>query len=171
VNNDGNVTASDALRIINELARRAFSDPVTDVLKDPSDTTPWPNSYYDVSGDGLATALDALRVINQLARLFNSSGVSGESESHELLNGVSETIATPLDSTRFGSPGQLSSIAPDASNRVVGAHASSDVVERAGGEQVASQASPEHSERSRLATVDQLLADPFFVDDLTLLSD
>jgi hypothetical protein len=116
-------------------------------------------------------------VINQLARLFNSSGVSGESEAHESLNGVSETIATPLDRTRSGSPGQLSSIAPDAPNRRVGALAAGDVVERqdvverAGGEQVASQASSKHSERSRLATVDQLLADPFFVDDLTLLSD
>jgi hypothetical protein len=72
---------------------------------------------------------------------------------------------------RSGSPGQISSIAPDAPNRMVGALADGDMVERAGGEQIASYASSQHSERSRLATVDQLLADPFFVDDLTLLSD
>jgi hypothetical protein len=78
VNNDGNVTSVDALRIINELARRVFSDPVNAELADPSDVSPWPNVYFDQNGDRKATALDALRVINELARRANGAG-EGES--------------------------------------------------------------------------------------------
>ncbi len=79
VGNDGNVTAGDALRIINELGRRTFSDPSTAELKDPGDVQTWPNIYFDQNGDGNATALDALRVINELARIENS-GAQGEGE-------------------------------------------------------------------------------------------
>lgn len=77
VNNDGDVTAGDALRIINELGRRAFSDAATSVLRDPADVGIWPNLYFDQNGDGKATALDALRVINELSRI--SDAASGES--------------------------------------------------------------------------------------------
>lgn len=69
VNNDGEVTASDALRIINELGRRQFSDAETQNLAKASDTTPWPGVYFDHNADDRVTALDALRVINELARL------------------------------------------------------------------------------------------------------
>lgn len=81
VSNDGETTALDALRIINELARRAFSDPLTSALVDPGTVDPWPNTYYDQNGDGSVTALDALRVINQLARLSSSgNGPNSEGE-------------------------------------------------------------------------------------------
>ena len=78
VNNDGNVTAGDALRIINELGRRAFSDADTGELDDPANVSPWPNTYFDQNGDRFATALDALRVINELARQANSPSGEGE---------------------------------------------------------------------------------------------
>ncbi len=80
VNNDGNVSAGDALRVINELSRRSFSDPDTARLKDPASISTWPNVYFDQNGDGNATALDALRVINELARKANGVA-AGEAES------------------------------------------------------------------------------------------
>ncbi|TWU58225.1 GEVED domain-containing protein [Rubripirellula reticaptiva] len=73
VNNSGDVSASDALRIINELGRREFSDGVTQDLDDPSTVLVWPDTYFDQNGDGRVTALDALRVINELARIRISS--------------------------------------------------------------------------------------------------
>ncbi len=72
VNNSGGITASDALVIINELGRRAFSTGPSGALDDPLTLTPFPGTYYDQNGDGNVTALDALRVINQLARISNS---------------------------------------------------------------------------------------------------
>ncbi len=71
VNNDGSVTALDALRVINELGRRQFSDAETRVLLDPPSVVIWPGVYFDQNGDDRATALDALRVINELARQAN----------------------------------------------------------------------------------------------------
>lgn len=75
VNNDGTATAADALRIINELSRRNFSDGATGLLAGVSSLNEWPDLFFDQNGDGAATALDALRVINDLAR---SSNVAGE---------------------------------------------------------------------------------------------
>jgi hypothetical protein len=97
VNNDGSVTAGDALRIINELARRAFSNPDTSLLDDPSTVSPWPGVYFDQNGDRSATALDALRVINQLARQANGSP-EGESE-QGLLAGRREFHGSVLESS------------------------------------------------------------------------
>ncbi|MCP4886441.1 MAG: hypothetical protein GY904_07490 [Planctomycetaceae bacterium] len=74
INNDGDLTAADALRIINELSRHAFSDPTSGDLFDPAIVSMWPNTYYDQNGDGKVTALDALRVINDLARLDFAAG-------------------------------------------------------------------------------------------------
>jgi len=63
VNNDNQVTPSDALRVIN-------------VLNGATPTT----VFLDVNGDGFATPLDALRVINALNREGGqASGVEGES--------------------------------------------------------------------------------------------
>lgn len=69
VNNNGTVTAGDALLIINELAGRNFSDSETFDLVDPTSISVWPGIYFDQNGDGQVTALDALRVINELARI------------------------------------------------------------------------------------------------------
>ena len=67
-NNDGFVTAADALLIINELESQTYS--LSDGrLVNPLGVVVWPNRYFDVSGDGLVTAFDALQVINALARL------------------------------------------------------------------------------------------------------
>ncbi len=74
INNDGEVTAGDALRVVNELARRSFSDSETAELVSPALVSVWPNIYFDQNGDGRATALDALRVINDLARVDLASG-------------------------------------------------------------------------------------------------
>ncbi|MGB7325692.1 MAG: right-handed parallel beta-helix repeat-containing protein [Rubripirellula sp.] len=85
VNNNGSITANDALVIINELGRRTYSDRIGSALVDPATVDPWPGFYYDQNGDGLATALDALRVINQLARLTTPAGGSGEAESATII--------------------------------------------------------------------------------------
>ena len=66
VNNDGSVTALDALQIVNELTRRQFSDFESNALHSPLRIQFWPGVYFDQNGDGKATALDALRVINEL---------------------------------------------------------------------------------------------------------
>ena len=69
VNNDGQVTAADALRVINELGRRAFSDGESEQLDDPRSVAEWPDLYYDQNRDDRVSALDALRIINELARV------------------------------------------------------------------------------------------------------
>lgn len=74
VNNDGSVSAGDALRIINELSRRDYSDGETGQLLDPASLEFFPGVYFDHNGDGFATALDALRVINDVGRAANSAG-------------------------------------------------------------------------------------------------
>lgn len=80
VDNGGTVTVNDALRIVNELGRRAFSsDAGSQPLVDPLTVDPWPGTYYDQNADGNATALDALRVINEIARIMSGGG-SGEGE-------------------------------------------------------------------------------------------
>ncbi|MFK8115691.1 MAG: FG-GAP-like repeat-containing protein, partial [Rubripirellula sp.] len=65
VNANGDISSLDALQIINELGRRAFSDgqgSVRSVAEVDLDFF----RFYDVTGDLRITALDALRVINQL---------------------------------------------------------------------------------------------------------
>ena len=79
INNDGRVSAGDALDVINELSRRAFSNPDSERLDDPLTVAVWPNRYFDHNGDNSVTALDALRVINDLARALSNAG-SGEGE-------------------------------------------------------------------------------------------
>ena len=73
---DGNITALDALRIINLLNRslqnNASSLPVSEIGAPPPD-------YYDVSGDGRISAFDALLVINAMERFTSTPrNVSGE---------------------------------------------------------------------------------------------
>ena len=71
VNGDGQVSAIDALRVINFLNRNlngnATSVPVSDIGSAPPD-------YLDVNGNGSVSAGDALVVINELATLNNGSG-------------------------------------------------------------------------------------------------
>lgn len=73
VNGSGGVTANDALVVINELARRQFSEPSGRVI-DPMQLDGvrsgggFSGDFFDVTGDDLITALDALRCINELTR-------------------------------------------------------------------------------------------------------
>ncbi|MFK8114214.1 MAG: choice-of-anchor Q domain-containing protein [Rubripirellula sp.] len=109
VNNDGNVTAGDALRIINELSRRTFSDANTTQLADPATISPWPGVYFDQNGDGASTALDALRVINEIARRSNTSG-SGEPEQVAPQTEVVGSIhraSSPITPLPIETPGRL----------------------------------------------------------------
>ncbi len=71
VNDDGFVTALDALLVINHLQRNGSTSSIP-VL--PTDSGP---NFYDVNGNQFITANDALLVINQLSRV-NSGGSQAE---------------------------------------------------------------------------------------------
>ncbi len=68
VSNDGNIQASDALRVINELNARQFSNRATSDTVDPLSLDSLPDLYFDANGDGRITAVDALQIINELTR-------------------------------------------------------------------------------------------------------
>ena len=68
INGDNQVTTLDALIVINEIARRAYSDENTSALFDPIALGNFPDLYFDQTGDGLITTFDALQVLNHLAR-------------------------------------------------------------------------------------------------------
>ncbi len=68
INNNGDVTAGDALEIILELNRRLYSDTTSGQLQDPIRLETWPGIYLDRNGDDLVSAADALMVINDLLR-------------------------------------------------------------------------------------------------------
>ena len=95
VNGDGNVSALDALVVINQLARDQAG---TSGEGEPSFSYHFP----DVNGDGRATALDALLVINTLQRRATTSqtrGPEGETESESsstaFLAGTPRLVAPP----------------------------------------------------------------------------
>jgi hypothetical protein len=155
VNNDGNVTAGDALRIINELARRRFSDGDTPDLQDPLLVETWPNAYFDHNGDDRATALDALRVINDLARQSVSGSIEGETMLDSLMESTmiaaeEANESKPLidELASVGSIGPLTAVQDEAANP--------------GTLPIRSQ--PQTNQTSdRSAAVDHLLADEGFV--------
>lgn len=62
VNRDYQVTALDALLVINQISRNGGSQQLAGVTRGTFD------KYYDTSGDNNITPLDALRVINRLSR-------------------------------------------------------------------------------------------------------
>ena len=72
VNQDGTITALDALMVINELGRGGARE--LDA-RPPESSSP----FVDVNGDGSVTALDALLVINALARLDGPQNELSES--------------------------------------------------------------------------------------------
>ena len=87
-NGDG-AKASDALRIINELARRGG-----EAILDPEQEQPGV-VFFDVNGDYRISALDALQVINELARL--SAGAEGQSVPQSILDFRQDRVKTGLD--------------------------------------------------------------------------
>lgn len=159
VDNGGTVTAGDALRIINELGRRLYSDGDTQQLDSPDATETWPGTYYDQNGDGNATALDALRVINELARLSNSGEqIEGElTSAHLLQSATSDDTATSEATITLENP--ASTLAAETKlmsfDSPRGEHDSSD----AGIKSAKNQADQAWSDR-----VDQLLSDDSFVE-------
>lgn len=67
INADGHVTALDALLVINELGRRAYSVGPSGELHDAvRDIDEFPAVYYDQNGDEKVTAIDALAAINAI---------------------------------------------------------------------------------------------------------
>jgi VCBS repeat-containing protein len=72
VNDDGAVSALDALLIINRIDR---ADGATSIPVLPNDRGP---NFYDVNGNQQITAGDALVVINELSRINNSANVGSE---------------------------------------------------------------------------------------------
>ncbi|MEE2937584.1 MAG: GEVED domain-containing protein [Planctomycetota bacterium] len=96
VNADGTVSSSDALKIVNELARRSFSEASTQQLVNPATLTTWPAAYFDHNGDNRVTALDALRVINDMARL----ATAGEGEANLAVIVSNGQASSSLDSSR-----------------------------------------------------------------------
>jgi len=83
VNGDGQVTARDALNVINELSRRGGE------LASGS-------SRYDVNNDGVITALDALMVINRIPQQ-NPQLPEGEAVSEQSSVADSIAAADPVD--------------------------------------------------------------------------
>ncbi|QDT05468.1 Dockerin type I repeat protein [Rubripirellula lacrimiformis] len=101
VNNDSEVTASDALRVINQMARQStpLLDPATE---DPNGV------FYDVNGDYAVTAVDALQVINELARRRSAATAQG-SQAQTPQFGIPASEAVD-DSARFDAALAASSI-------------------------------------------------------------
>lgn len=108
VNGDGKISASDALAIINDLAR------YTPRLLSPSDPTVFD---VDVSNDGAVSALDALLVINFLGRADGGANelVSGEDPSPIPISVMASSDeigwepAEPIQSQMVNSAGSSSS--------------------------------------------------------------
>ena len=100
-NISGEVTALDALVIINELDRRDFSNS-DGVLISPTSSGILPDDLFDTNGDNSATALDALLVINELSR--RAAEESAEGESGLLLSGFLETLNPTTSSTIADQP-------------------------------------------------------------------
>jgi hypothetical protein len=182
VNNDGAVTAVDALRIINELGRRTFSDPQTRVLRDAITVLPFPGNYFDHNGDGRASALDALRVINDLARqsLGNTSAaaeqlttdvgsatsaasrlpVIGGEQPGQAMSQPNVTEDSGGETADTSTPARRSAFSP-ASDHVTSARSfASDWVE--------TSSHTDSSSHSTKSNVDDLLADTEFLDGLLL---
>lgn len=66
VNGSSDVSALDALQIINELNAKRFMEAGSDQLVDPRLVDVFPDRFFDVNADGRVSAVDALRIINHL---------------------------------------------------------------------------------------------------------
>ncbi|WP_197231366.1 right-handed parallel beta-helix repeat-containing protein [Novipirellula artificiosorum] len=101
VDNSGDVTAYDALLVINELSDSLVHDRETELLI-PLRPEGYHDRYYDVEPDGKLTALDALRVINELSiPLVDPSQVSAESVALATVAGIlTPTVDRRIDVKR-----------------------------------------------------------------------
>ena len=107
VDRDGIVAPLDALRVINELNGRTFSNPATGQL--PDDRPNLGGAYwFDVSPDGVVAPLDALNIINWLNNPGGSAASEGESPTEADRDpppagrdAAGVTAATPWDALHF----------------------------------------------------------------------
>ncbi len=115
VNADGNVSAIDALRVINFLSRSltvsgASSVPVSEIGSPPPD-------YYDANGDGRVSANDALVVINELGREPLAQGESVASLGVTSSFAAADTAGMPIRNVQPASEIELLTTRPDADPR------------------------------------------------------
>ncbi|MCA9139041.1 MAG: hypothetical protein KDB00_19850 [Planctomycetales bacterium] len=89
VNDDGQVQASDALAIINALARQSYEDEGT-VIDAQSADAGISSMFYDVNDDGQTSPNDAIRVINHLAR---SANAGDSKDAAEVISGTDQVRA------------------------------------------------------------------------------
>ncbi len=186
VNNDGVVTARDALRIINELGRRQFSGANSQLLQDPQLVAPWPGVYFDHNGDGRATALDALRVINDLARRSVGGG-EGESIQPDATRFMLPGTSQPLPDDP-GDSGNLALVSDSVSDSALASRerllttllaSSGDRMSRSGAHdapwsttaissrtETTARRSESSPPSSAVSNVDELLSDAIFLDRL-----
>lgn len=98
---DGNVTALDALRVVNFLSRRQPGSATPGTVSVNDIGTP-PPDFLDVNGDGVITAFDALDVLNQLRLINNTEGElvtqSGPSTSPIVATAFTSSIVSPVTS-------------------------------------------------------------------------
>ncbi|PHQ32537.1 dockerin type I domain-containing protein [Rhodopirellula bahusiensis] len=92
VTGDGEVSALDALRVINALNAADASEinVNNEVLEE--------GNYYDVTGDGTVTSLDALRVINTLSGPTSANSETGVASASAAAFAADETSADETDS-------------------------------------------------------------------------
>lgn len=154
INNNGSVTANDALVVINEMANRFYSSEENSSTLDPRTISQWPGLYFDQNADNRISALDALRVINELAR--NDDPVEGEA-------------LTPLDTASQPSL-NINAAGPSSEAAAQESHSAAlpEFVTLAPfmPEQVKIADDGHHPSKDRAAAVDDLLADTKFVDCL-----
>ena len=112
VNRTGEVTALDALQVINRIARDANADlqPITSLDQ-------FDGNFYDVNGDNRVTAFDALQVINQLANQATiGEGERGSDLADRAINQLYPPIALDSvalesdDEESYGLPGLVEAI-------------------------------------------------------------
>jgi hypothetical protein len=98
VNADSNITAFDALSVINDL-NRAGARSLRDYDLAVSGALP-PSLFVDVNGDGLVTAFDALAIINWL----NAHPISGGEDTSSLTAGEDTSADGDLSFRSFAAP-------------------------------------------------------------------
>ncbi|WDQ17691.1 dockerin type I domain-containing protein [Rhodopirellula sp. P2] len=91
VSGDGEVSALDALRVINALNAAGASE--INIGNEALEQ----GNYYDVTGDGKVTSLDALRVINSLSSSSTANAESGLASSSEVAFAAGKASSSSTD--------------------------------------------------------------------------
>lgn len=157
VNLDKNVTAFDALQVINELNVRGARSLHTGAMASAGELPP--GYYVDTNSDGKLSAFDALGVINWLnLHPVGSGGAAGEDTSGNGSGGefVAEPLSSPVADSSAANPsgdsGLSSSLLFNVAN---GNHSSSTGAE---GSVVVHTRGQQPAESVRVAAIDALMA-------------